>query len=163
MLNAKELIERRIITGNIPQENIQQHGIDLNVIKIERLAGSGTIPNQGKTILPEYLEVGMLDNIWTLYPGMYNITFSQGCNVPQDRMLLIRQRSSLARCGGLIHSSVFDAGFCTDQIGTMLSIIHPVNIEYNARIAQIYAHACEEVANENLYQGQYQGDKQRLS
>lgn len=161
MLNAKELIDLQIITGDISQENIQQHGIDLNVIEIESLEGVGFLPYTGKTSLPKYNKVEKVNNIWLLQPGVYNITFSQGCNIPNDKMALIRQRSSLARCGGLIHSSVFDAGFQTSQIGTMMTILYPVRIEHNARIAQIYAHDC--IAIDNLYDGQYQGDKQRTS
>lgn len=159
MLNSKELIERGIITGPIEEENIAQHGIDLNLIKVERLINSGRIPKKGKTQLPLYEAIEPIRGNWVLYPGIYNITFAQGCKIPNDQMLLIRQRSSLLRCGGILHSSVFDAGFETDQMGTMVNIIHPIEIEVGARIAQIYNHETTPV--ENLYDGQFQKDKQR--
>lgn len=162
MLNGKEIVERGIVT-NIPAENVAQHGIDLNLIKVERIVADsvGFIPEVGKTVLPQYEEVHPIDGVWYLAPDTYNITFAQGCNIPSDQMLLIRQRSSLLRCGGILHSSVFDAGFKTAQIGTFMTIIRPIRIEVNARVAQIYNHICTPV--DNLYNGQYQQDKQRQS
>jgi len=34
-------------------------------------------------------------------------------------------------------------------------------IEKDARVGQMYFHECDAVAEENLYQGQFQNDKQR--
>jgi len=161
MLNGKEMIERGIITGPIEEENISQHGIDLNLIKVERLICVGTIPRKGKTRLPEYIEVKPIDGFWQLKPGVYNIVFAQGCNVPSDQMLLIRQRSSLLRCGGSLHSSVFDAGFSTELLGSVMVLHHPIDIEVGSRIAQIYNHECTRV--EKLYDGQFQRDCQRAT
>lgn len=158
MLNGRELVERGIIT-NVPVVNIQQHGVDLNLIRVEELQDIGRIFIEGKTKLPIYCEVYPINGVWRLPPGIYSVTFDQGCNIPRDQMLLIRQRSSLLRCGGFIHSSVFDAGFKTDNIGTFMVIMHTVEIDFYARIAQIYNHKATEV--ENLYNGQYQNDKQR--
>lgn len=158
-LNGKQLVEQGIIT-NVPEENITQHGSDLNLIKVERLTTIGKIPKTGKTTLPIYEEVKLnSNNEWELQPGHYNITFSQGCNLPNNQMVLIRQRSSIARCGAIIHSSIFDSGFCTNQIGTLMTVIHTICIEEGARVAQAYAHICNPV--ENLYNGQFQNDKQR--
>lgn len=176
-LTGKQLAEQGIIT-NVKEENISQHGIDLNVIKIEKLSGQGFIPTVGKTKLVQYEEVELTSIVigeqtfnesrfpievggWELAPGAYNVTFEQGCIIPADKMLLIRQRSSLLRNGVILHSSVFDAGFKTDRIGTIIVVINPITIEYGARIAQIYAHQWNEV--ENLYNGQYQNDAQRKS
>ena len=160
MLNGKELIERKIIT-NVPEENVQQHGIDLNVIEIELLTGGGVIPHQGKTVLGNSVQQPLISDqaIWKLHPGTYSVRFSQGCDIPSDTMLLIRQRSSLLRNGTILHSSVFDTSFKTDNIGTVMIVTVPITIQYKARIAQIYNHNCTLV--ENLYNGQFQNDKQR--
>jgi len=165
MLNGKELIERGVITGTILEDNIQQHGIDLNLIKVEKLdftlGNRGLIPAEGKTQLCDRVEVELIDDKWHLMQGVYDITLAQGCNIPADMMLLIRQRSSLLRNGAILHSSVFDAGFKTDKIGTILHVHQPIIIERRARVAQIYGHACTPV--ENLYDGQWQNDKQRVA
>ena len=160
MLNGKEIVERGIVTF-VPQENVAQHGVDLNLIKVQGFRGTGFIPRpvDQKTTLVEYVDIEPVDNVWHLLPGIYNITFAQGCDIPSDTMLLIRQRSSLLRNGGTLHSSIFDAGFKTTNIGTVMVIHHPIKIEVGARIAQIYNHNCSVV--ENLYQGQFQNDKQR--
>lgn len=161
MLNGKEIVERGIVT-NIPTENVAQHGVDLNLILIERVMGIGFIPVVGKTQLPEYQRVEPTQSgVWRLNPGTYNVTFAQGCKIPNNVMMLIRQRSSLLRCGGQLHSSVFDAGFETENIGTFMTLFHPIDIEVGARIAQIYNHETDPV--ENLYNGQWQGDKQRIA
>lgn len=166
MLNGEELANYGSIIGFLP-ENIQQHGIDLRVEKIERIdrcEGSGFIPAVGKTHLPSYWEIP-LTNLsngskgWILTPGYYQVTFMEGCAVKKDEMLLIRQRSSLARCGGCIHSSIFDAGFSTENMGTFMFLFEEIQIEYGARIAQVYSHQTTSV--EKLYDGQYQNDKQR--
>jgi len=160
MLTGQELVDQKIITGEISAENVQQHGVDLNVIKIERLIGMGSIPKTGKTTLVMYEDVQKVDGYWILQPGeSYSVTFEQGCKIPADKMLLIRQRSSLLRNGTLLHSSVFDAGFETQNIGTMIVVTQPIRIEMGARIAQIYAHDSNIV--ENLYNGQFQKDQQR--
>lgn len=162
MLNANELVARGIITGPITEDNIAQHGIDLNVIQISKIVESeGFIPAKGKTLIPKYEQVSFQEgtSVWRLEPGMYDVVFAQGCNIPSDQMLLIRQRSSLLRCGAFICSNVYDAGFKTENIGTMLTVMYPISIEANARIAQIYNHQATPV--DNLYDGQWQNDSQR--
>lgn len=167
-LTGKQLIEQKIVTGTIAEENIQQHGVDLNLIEIFRIDGAyenGVVPIEGKTKLAIRVPVYLADTrvnakpSWYLTPGAYDITLAQGCKVPPDKFLLIRQRSSLLRNGAIITSSVFDAGFETERIGTVMIVMTPILIEKGARIAQIYAHNSNEV--QNLYDGQWQGDKQR--
>lgn len=168
-LTGKQLVEQKIITGSISNDNIAQHGIDLNLIRIQMIDGTyeeGIVRREGKTKLAKRIDCE-LDNVgkenegWYLVPGTYDVTFAQGCKVPINKMLLIRQRSSLLRNGTILHSSVFDAGFETDNIGTVIIVTTPIYIERGARIAQIYAHNSNVV--ENLYDGQFQRDQQRTT
>jgi deoxycytidine triphosphate deaminase len=46
-------------------------------------------------------------------------------------------------------------------MGIVMVVNEPIFIEEGARVAQIYFHECEPVDDENLYSGQWQGDKQR--
>lgn len=172
-LTGIELVEKGIVTnlldedGHLKQEftdNVQQHGVDLNMVSVCFVDGEeecGVVPKNGKTQLakrkyiPLSVDMHIKQFYWFLKPGVYDITFSQGCKVPADKMLLIRQRSSLLRNGTLLHSSVFDAGFETDRIGTVMFVHTPIKIYQNARVAQIYAHNSNVV--ENLYNGQWQG------
>jgi dUTP pyrophosphatase len=167
MLNGRKLVRDNIIT-KVKEENIAQHGVDLNLIQVQRIVNGrvGRIPVNGKTILVDYEDVPVIDGIWALKTGMYNIVFEQGCNIPPMAMLLIRQRSSLLRNGIIIHSSVFDAGFKTENIGTMMVVNHPIVIEEGARVAQIYEHQCFAIDEKDLYgaegkNSQWQNDTQR--
>jgi deoxycytidine triphosphate deaminase len=40
-------------------------------------------------------------------------------------------------------------------------VLETIFIEQDARVAQVYFHECEPVAPEQLYNGQWQNDKQR--
>lgn len=174
-LTGKQLKELGIIT-NVPEHCVAQHGIDLELIHVERLKYDdlGFIPRDPtmrtticKRTIINPTKVSRLNalneyedrDVWQLDAGVYDITLRQGCNVPADQSLKIRQRSSLLRNGAIIHSSIFDAGFKTDKIGTILIVSHPIIIEFMARVGQIYSSVSNEV--ENLYDGQFQNDKQR--
>lgn len=170
-LTGKELIAAKIITGRIVPDNIQQHGVDLNLIKVEKIQGPGFIPVAGKTVLAKRIFIQPEEMIapgttipilaWQLEPGAYDITFEQGCNIPADQRLQIVQRSSGIRNALIVRSALFDAGFTTSHIGTVMIVHEPINIEVGARIAQIYATTSNLV--ENLYNGQWQGDAQRVN
>ena len=99
-------------------------------------------------------------NGWLLYEGVYDITFNEGCKIPDNRVAFIKQRSSLYRNGAIINSPVFDPGFETEFMGTLMYVHCPIFIEENARVAQIYFHEC---TSAEMYNGQWQNDKQRAS
>lgn len=170
-LTGRQLVELGIITGPIEQENIQQHGVDLNLMGVAKIFGPGFIPKNGKTKLAHrmplmpcqhYVEGNMYMS-WELSPGTYEITFAQGCKVPSDQRLRIVHRSSLFRNGSEINSALFDAGFETTQIGTCISVNEPIIIEVGARVGQAYVTLSNEVRSEDLYNGQFQRDQQRVS
>ena len=170
MLTAKEIIEEKLLT-NIEKENIQQVGIDCNIIGINKVVGVGIIPTHGKTILPAYEPMEMIKPAlakqllerevkgWTLPPGYYEIVLRQGCNLPSNRTLMLKQRSSLCRSGALIQSGIYDPGFETKNIGAFLDVTRTIFIEKGARVCQAYILESSEV--DNLYKGQYQNDIQR--
>ena len=157
-LTGKEIIEKGIIS-NYTEEAIQQQGIDVRIEGLKSVNNSGVIPVQGKTILPSYDELMCTYGGWVLTPGYYEVTLMEGCKIPNNATLHFKTRSSLVRCGALIHSGQFDAGFETDKMGWFLQVIKPIRIEKGARIAQAILFESNEV--ENLYDGQFQNDKQR--
>lgn len=158
MLNGKELANKGVIT-NFLEEAVQQHGIDLRIKRVEKIVVGGVIPKEGKTLLPDYEEIlpGEQEGkfYFALPVGYYKIEFEEGCNIPNNMMLQIVQRSSVMRCGGIIKSSLFDAGFHTDNMIVFITVNIPMIIEVGARVAQAYAIDCDEVTN--LYEGQFQG------
>ena len=164
-LTGKQLRE---FISNVPEQNVQQHGIDLNVISVSKVISRGLIPVEGKTIIGRreeikptvrVLEADRKGSVLSLDPGVYDFVFAQGCKVPPNLWLEIIQRSSCSRNGLFIRSAIFDAGFQTENMGTMVIVMIPIDIEVGARVAQITSHLSNTV--DNLYQGQWQGDNQR--
>jgi len=176
MLNADQIVEQGLLKLEQSKGKKAQVGYDLSlkeVNKIGSLAGSN-IWQEGdvigkvlkdKTQLVSYHPANKINldgkTGWLLYAGAYDITFWEGCKIPSNLVGLIRQRSSMLRNGTVLHSSVFDPGFETEFMGTVMVVNEPIFIEEDARVAQIYFHYCDEVGEENLYNGQWQGDSQR--
>jgi len=173
--NSKELLDRKIITGDILPEQIQQTGIDLTVSKIELLEPY-PIPMvlkdqkdypilRKRTILKskklaECCGLLIKDEDkdlkgWYLNPGTYIFTTNNGVNIPADCRLFFAQRSTLARNGCYICSSVLEPGFYTDKIKAFVIVNLSIIIQENARFCQIYGDKVTSV--ENLYNGKFQG------
>ena len=176
MLNADQIVEQGLLKLEQSKGKKAQVGYDLSLKEVSRIgistAGAAYNVDRGgkigkvlinQTELTNYSPVSKtsLDgNIgWLLYQGAYDITFWEGCKIPSNLVGLIRQRSSMLRNGTVLHSSVFDPGFETEFMGTVMVVNETIFIEADARVAQIYFHSCEEV--KELYNGQWQGDKQR--
>lgn len=185
-LTGKQIVDQGIITGHIDVNNVQQHGVDLNVVHIQSMKGVGFIPSDlsklttklvtYEDVISQEVVVSEVNDtsslmlsekrtdlkkvaVWKLDVGAYNVTMEQGCQIPENQRMQIVQRSSLLRNGTILASSIFDAGFKTANIGTVIIVSHPILIEVGARIAQAYVSSSNKV--ENLYDGQWQEDKQR--
>ena len=169
MLNADQIVEKGLLKLEQSKGKKAQVGYDLSLQTVKQIRQNPQdkigVVLRDKTNLAGYTDVEkkQLDGSmgWLLYPGTYEITFWEGCKIPSDLVGLIRQRSSLLRNGTIIHSSVFDPGFETEFMGCVMRVNETIFIEEDARVAQIYFHKCEEVDQENLYNGQWQNDKQR--
>jgi len=173
MLNAEQIIEKGLLKLDYTKGKPAQIGYDLSLKEVNKI---GTVNVNGepikigkvlkdKTQLTNYTPIALTnldgERGWLLHQGVYDITFHEGCKIPSNYVGLIRQRSSMLRNGTVLHSSVFDPGFETDFMGTVMVVNETIFIEAGARVAQIYFHECEEVDKENLYNGQWAFDKQR--
>jgi deoxycytidine triphosphate deaminase len=177
MLNAKQIIDEGLLLLENTQGKPAQVGYDITLKTVQKIGNriGGGVYNlsrggkigkvlKDKTELTTYslLNTIMLDGVegWLLHEGVYDITFNEGCKIPENRVAFIKQRSSLYRNGAIINSPVFDPGFETQNMGTLLYVHEPLFIEKDARVAQIYFHECEPAEK---YDGQWQNDKQRSS
>jgi deoxycytidine triphosphate deaminase len=177
MLNAQQIIEEGLLKLDETKGKPAQVGYDLSLKAVQKVGTSmsnnpynvskdGKIGKvlKDKTELTTYIlvETINLDGVegWLLYKGVYDITFNEGCKLPDNRVAFIKQRSSLYRNGAIINSPVFDPGFETQNMGTLLYIHETIFIEKDARVAQIYFHEC---GSAEKYDGQWQNDKQRAS
>jgi len=169
MLNAQQILDEGLLRLEHAQGKPAQVGFDLTLKQVNEVGVQSQYENfkigkvlKDKTQLTTYKPYGMIslegNTGWMLYPGVYDITFNEGCKLPSNRVAFIKQRSSLYRNGSIINSPVFDPGFETEFMGTLIYVHRTIFIEENARVAQIYFHECEAA---ELYNGQWQGDKQR--
>jgi deoxycytidine triphosphate deaminase len=177
MLNAKQIIDEGLLLLEYAKGKPAQVGYDITLKEVQKIGNriGGGVYNlsrggkigkvlKDKTELTTYSPINtiMLDGVegWLLHEGVYDITFNEGCKIPDNRVAFIKQRSSLYRNGAIINSPVFDPGFETQNMGTLLYVHEPLFIEKDARVAQIYFHECN---GAELYNGQWQNDKQRSS
>ena len=164
MINAQQIVDKGLLKLESSKGKAAQIGYDLSLKAVNKIGNVGKVL-KNKTELASYepIEKVQLDGHtgWLLYPGAYDITFWEGCDIPSNYVGLIRQRSSMLRNGTVLHSSVFDPGFSTEFMGTVMVVNETIFVEEDARVAQIYFHECTPVGEENLYNGQWQGDKQR--
>lgn len=166
-LTGKQIVNQNIIGGVCP-EGIQQQGVDVRVMDIKRVDTHndtivGYIPAKGKTHLPIQKDVELCQDglFWELIPGYYEVTFEESCKIPANCAMYFKTRSSLVRCGAEIRSGQFDGGFETEKMGAFLKVELPIRIEVGARVAQAIVTETYPVDAENLYNGQWQNDKQR--
>jgi deoxycytidine triphosphate deaminase len=174
MLNAQQILDEGLLKLEHTQGKPAQVGFDLTLKQVNQIGNpngnDGVYKNfkigkvlKDKTELTTYTPYPLmnLDGVtgWLLYEGVYDITFNEGCKLPDNRVAFIKQRSSLYRNGTIINSPVFDPGFETEFMGTLMYVHETIFIEENARVAQIYFHECRQSVV--TYNGQFQGDKQR--
>lgn len=164
-LTGKQIVDAGIITNYDEQHAVQQQGIDVRLASLTKVDGYGYIPKEGKTITGNRIELRTIERDgceqYVLSPGFYEVTLMEACKIPNNCELDYKTRSSLVRCGATVHSGQFDAGFATDQMGCFLEVRTPIRIDIGARIAQAVVNETYPVSDENLYNGQWQGDKQR--
>jgi deoxycytidine triphosphate deaminase len=174
MLNAKQILDEGLLKLSESKGKVAQVGYDLTLKAVNKVGNriGGNMFKDGpigkvlkdKTQLTTYTPVETIkldgNEGWLLHEGTYDITFWEGCKIPDNRVAFIKQRSSLWRNGTLINSPVFDPGFETDNMGTIMMVTEPIFIEKDARVAQIYFHECDAAEK---YDGQWQNDKQRSS
>ena len=119
-LTGKEIVQEGIITNYDSENAIQQQGVDVRLMKVNRFVGHGHIPAFGKTILPKYEEIvpethvdtyDVEHRIWHLPKGYYEVVMMEGCKTPANRVFDLKSRSSLVRCGAQIVCGQFDGGF----------------------------------------------------
>lgn len=149
---------------NYSNESLQQYSIDLRLMKVERLKGKGHIKSN-TTLTPTYVEVGFdlatklehQQESWVLEKGFYKLTFLEGVKLPNNVCLQITHRSSLLRNGSIITSGLYDPNFYCDNVGAFMQVNNQITIDKHARVATIKGFFGNEVSEDYLYNGQWQG------
>ena len=159
LLTANQILEQRIVIPS--QYSKPAHvGIDLSLNSVFQWHGGSIVYIDRTEIDPDiFVEVNTVKvegrECWMLDPGTYAITFNEGCKIPANAAAFIIHRSSLYRTGTSIVSPVWDPGFETSQMGTVMVVNVRLVVEKNARVAQMIVHTTDGEAE--LYSGQWQG------
>jgi deoxycytidine triphosphate deaminase len=157
---------KRIATFiNDPEQlgKAQVGGYDLSLLSLNRITPAFSKVLKEKTIIdPEsYKPITPYEvegrTIFQLFEGAYSITFDQGIKVPLNTMGFIKHRSSIARCGAIVTSGIYDPGFEVENMGGILIVKSNFQIELHARIAQFWAIRTE--GDKKGYDGQWQKEK----
>ena len=161
-LTGKQIVKNGIV-GNYCEKGVQQQGVDVRIEALYSLDinSYGCVPAEGKTTVPTCHRQVLSEGTTVVSPGYYEVELMESCKIPSDAVLNFKTRSSLVRCGALVHSGQFDAGFETEKMGCYLQVLRPILLEKGARIAQAIVTLSYPVEAEDLYNGQFQNDKQR--
>ena len=130
------------LVGNMIEmkEQIQQEGIDLTLLKAERIIGAGYIDfDNSQRVIPEAEEVKFDDDGWMHLPfGVYRITFNEIVNVPNWACGYASCRSSLFRSGAFTVTAFWDAGY-SGRSQCMLYVANPngINLKRDAKMVQL--------------------------
>ena len=160
LLNANQ-VEQMLVTNGKGKK--AQVGYDLTVKDVKAIRGG--ILYADETQLEPYDQIETMSvqkvdgdhrEVWSLKPGIYSVTFEQGCKLDDQTTAFIRQRSSVLRMGGTVTSGVYDPGFEVDEMGGVMTLTKSTVIEKGARLAQIIM---MENNSAELYDGQWQKDK----
>jgi len=160
LLNANQVEEMLVTNGKGKKAQV---GYDLTVKDVKAIRGG--ILYADETQLEPYDQIETMSvqkvdgdhrEVWSLKPGIYSVTFEQGCKLDDQTTAFIRQRSSVLRMGGTVTSGVYDPGFEVDEMGGVMTLTKTVVLEKGARLAQIIMF---ENNSAELYDGQWQKDK----
>jgi dUTP diphosphatase len=158
---------RRLIQSNPPllegypdlDAQVQPNGFDLTLRDVAAIAGSGQMAvSNERRVLPGVTPLDYdADGFIELTPGAYKITFNEIVSLPLDLMAIARSRSSLLRCGVVVHSAVWDAGYSGRSESLMT--VHNADgfrLQRDARVLQlVFMRLSSEAAG---YRGVYQGE-----
>lgn len=141
----------------------QPAGVDFSLAELCRLEGAGALDfsnalRQLPRLEPLQWLAGRGDSppFLSLTPGAYLATYNEEISVPLDAAGIVLPRSSLMRCGAVLHSALWDPGYCGRGQGLMC-VYAPLRLYKDARIGQFVLFSLEAAAAMG-YSGRYQGE-----
>jgi dUTP pyrophosphatase len=133
--------EPPLIEGYINvDEQVQPNGVDLTLREVAMLQSPGRIAVKDSQRLVSNLAPLVFDGLGfiDLMPGVYIITYNEIVHLPKNVMALATPRSSLLRCGVMVNTAVWDAGY-SGRSQSLLVVYNPqgFRLQRNARIVQL--------------------------
>jgi len=141
------------------EEQVQTNGFDLTLREVALLQSAGKIAVMNSQRLVSDLAPLVFDRLdfIDLMPGAYIITYNEIVHLPKNVMALAAPRSSLLRCGVMVNTAVWDAGY-SGRSQSLMVVHNPLGfrLQRNARIVQlVFFRLTQETEG---YQGAYQGE-----
>jgi dUTP pyrophosphatase len=137
LLKGESPIVKNMIDKSL---QIQENGIDLTLGEIYKWKDKGMVTfNNTKRKISEVEEIKPNNKgYFFLNQGSYKISYNEIINLPLNIIGISKSRSSLLRCGCMIISAVWDAGFSGRGEG-LLVITNPygLKLQKNARLVQL--------------------------
>ena len=141
------------------EEQVQPNGFDLTLREVALLQSSGKVAVTDSQRLVSDLAPLVFDGLGfvDLMACAYIITYNEIVHIPKNVIALATPRSSLLRCGVMINTAVWDAGY-SGRSQSLMVVYNPqgFRIQRNARIVQlVFLKLTQETEG---YQGVYQGE-----
>ena len=152
--------EPPLIEGLVdPEQQIQPNGVDLTLREVAMLQSPGKIAVENSQRLVSELSPLVFDGLGfiDLMPGVYSITYNEIVHMHNDVMALATPRSSLLRCGVMVNTAVWDAGY-SGRSQSLMVVYNPqgFRVQRDARIIQLVF--LQLTRKTEGYQGTYQGE-----
>jgi dUTP pyrophosphatase len=152
--------EPPLIEGYINlKEQVQPNGVDLTLREVAMLQSSGKIAVEDSQRLVSDLAPLVFDGLGfiDLMAGAYIITYNEIVHLPKNVIALATPRSILLRCGVVVNTAVWDAGY-SGRSQALIIVYNPqgFRVQRNARIVQlVFLKLTQETEG---YHGVYQGE-----
>ncbi|MGQ9706441.1 MAG: deoxyuridine 5'-triphosphate nucleotidohydrolase [bacterium] len=146
------------LVESVSEDQIQPNGIDLSIDKIFRFKGSGSVRVIDRKLADVVEMKPDRDGWWHLGEGAYKVRIIEIVHIPIGLIGIARPRSTLTRCGAMVHTALWDSGY--EGKSEVLLTVHNhygLNIQKGARIMQIIFLLCEGNIDKG-YNGLYQGE-----
>lgn len=160
--DIQKLLEQKppLIEGWVDlEQQLQPNGFDLTLREVALMQSPGRIAVANNQRLVSDLAPLVFDGLGfiDLMPGVYSITYNEIVHMPNNITALATPRSSLLRCGVMIHTAVWDAGY-SGRSQSLMVVFNPqgFRLQRNARIVQlVFFQLTQETEG---YRGTYQGE-----
>ena len=141
------------------KEQVQPNGFDLTLREVAMLQSPGTIAVENSQRLVSDLAPLVFDGLGfiDLMADAYIITYNEIVHIPKNIIALATPRSSLLRCGVIINTAIWDAGY-SGRSQSLMVVHNPqgFRLQRNARIVQlVFLKLTQETEG---YHGVYQGE-----
>lgn len=144
--------------GELDDERIQTHGVELTIDDIYALLGDAHLSNDDY-IKPQRMSIQTSSGKYVVGPeldgGTFVVQYDEVIEIPDDHVGFVYPRSRLLRCGIHLTTAVWESGYKGRGEGALLAS-NRTTIESDFAIGQMVMCRAEVL---NQYDGTHQGER----